>query len=165
MLLLEVRAPDFWEMLLHHIVSCTLVSFSYFLNYVRIGSLVLLLHGATDVFIYLSKALVDTQYIRLTVMSYFTLIAAYAWFRIYVFPVAVMRSAWVESIEELQAKSPEIVGWGFLNFALCTLLVLHMYWFGLIVKIGLFFRQTGQAKDLQSNLSAIDMQEQSKKRT
>lgn len=154
MLLLETRHPDFWEMLLHHTVSCTLVSYSYILNYVRVGSLVLLLHGATDIFIYASKVLVDTPNTRLLALSYFGLIAAYGWFRIYIYPVYIMRSAWVESIEE---AGSEVFGWGYLNFALCVLLLLHMYWFGLIVKIGLYFRRTGQARDLQSNLSSMDM--------
>jgi len=154
MLLLEVRHPDFWEMLLHHTVSCTLVCFSYVLNYVRMGTLVLHLHGATDVFIYLSKAVVDTPYLRMTAFSYFSLIAAYAWFRIYAFPVYIMRSAWVESMEQAGAH---LYGWGYLNFALCVLLLLHMYWFGLIIKIGFHYRRTGQARDMQSNLSSMDM--------
>jgi len=153
MLLFEVRHPDFWELLLHHIVSCTLVCFSYFLNYVRLGSLVLHLHGATDVLIYLSKSVVDTPYVRLTAMSYFGLIATYAWFRIFVFPVYIMRSAWVESAQ----AGADAVGWGYLNFALCVLLLLHMYWFGLIIRIGLQFRRTGVARDLQSNLSSMDI--------
>jgi len=156
MVLLDTRKPDFWEMLLHHTIACSLVSYSYVLNYVRVGSLVLFLHGATDVFIYASKAVVDTPYIRVTAVSYFSLILAYGWFRIFVFPMFVMRSAWVESV---QAAGPEhMFGWGFLNFALCVLLVLHIYWFGLIIKIGFVFRQTGQARDLQSNLSALELQ-------
>ncbi|CAE8727080.1 unnamed protein product, partial [Polarella glacialis] len=155
MLLLEVRHPDFWEMLLHHTVSATLVFFSYVLNYVRIGSLVLLLHGATDVLIYASKAIVDTPATRCIVASYFALIAGYCWFRIYVFPMTIMRSAWVESLQE--AGPVNVFGWGYMNFALCMLLLLHMYWFGLIIKIGFVFRNTGQARDLQSNLSALEL--------
>lgn len=158
MLLLEVRHPDFWEMLLHHGVACSLVLYSYLLNYVRIGSLVLLLHGATDVFIYLSKAIVDTPNTRCTIASYFALVAAYAWFRIFAFPVAIMRSAWVESVREAGGS---IFGWGYLNFALSLLFLLHMYWFGLILKIGTHFRKTGQAKDLQSNLSSLELKKQS----
>lgn len=154
MLLIDNRHPDFWEMLLHHTVSCTLVTFSYFMNYVRVGSLVLLLHGATDVLIYLSKSVVDTGLIRPIAIFYFSLIAAYAWFRIYVFPMYIMRSAWVESVA---ASKDTPFGWGYLNFALCVLLVLHMYWFGLIIKIGFVFRNTGQARDLQSNLSSLDI--------
>lgn len=158
MLLLEVHHPDFWEMLLHHSVSCSLVCYSYLLNYVRLGSLVLLLHGATDVFIYLSKAIVDTPNTRCTIASYFALVAAYAWFRIFVFPVAIMRSAWVESVRE---ASSSIFGWGYMNFAMFLLFLLHMYWFGLILKIGTHFRKTGQAKDLQSNLSSLELKKQS----
>lgn len=160
MILMEAQKPDFWEMLLHHTLSCSLVSYSYMLNYVRVGSLVLLLHGATDVLVYASKAFVDTTNTRVTVASYVGLIITYAWFRVYVFPVHVMRSAWVESIQE--AGSERIFGWGFLNFALCVLLVLHIYWFGLVVKIGFVFRATGQARDLQSNLSAMDLGQKKK---
>lgn len=158
MILLESRKPDFWEMLLHHVVSCSLVSFSYILNYVRMGSLVLLLHGATDILIYASKAVVDTPNIRLIAISYFALVAAYAWFRIYVFPVYIMRSAWVESIQEAGMERG-LYGWGFLNFALWMLFLLHIYWFGLICKMGFVWRKTGQPRDLQSNLSAMDMQD------
>jgi len=158
MLVLEVRHPDFWEMLLHHIVSCSLVWFSYILNYVRIGSLVLLLHGVVDIFIYASKAVVDTPYERLIAFSYFGLIASYAWFRIFVFPVYVMRSAWVESLRQVgQDSGKALVGWNYLNYALFVLLLLHMYWFGIIVKIGFQWRITGQARDLQSNLSQLDL--------
>lgn len=155
MIVLETRHPDFWEMLLHHTVACSLVILSYALNYLRVGSLVLLLHGATDIFVYFSKAIVDTPNIRLAVASYFLLLIAYAWFRIVVFPVYILRSAWLESSH----SGEEPFGWGFMNFALCVLLLLHMYWFGLIIKIGFFFRRTGQPKDLQSNLSSMDIQD------
>jgi ceramide synthetase len=155
MLLMESRKPDFWEMLLHHVVTCSLVGYSYMLNYVRIGSLVLLLHHATDVFIHASKAFVDTPNKRIVASSYFGLVLTYAYLRVYVYPVSIMRSAWMESMEE--ASSEHIYGWGYFNFALCVLLLLHIYWFGLIVKIGLLFRSSGQTRDLQANLSSMDL--------
>mmetsp|Transcript_9212 Transcript_9212/g.20547 ORF Transcript_9212/g.20547 Transcript_9212/m.20547 type:complete len:323 (+) Transcript_9212:119-1087(+) len=158
LLLLETRHPDFWEMFLHHLVTCFMACFSYVLNYVRIGSLVMLLHGATDFFVYASKAFVDTHFKRLSIICYFALIVAYAWFRIYVFPVHVMRSAWVESVEE---AGDSLYAWGFFNFALWVLLLLHMYWFGLIVKIGMQFQRTGEARDLQSNLSRMELHKKS----
>lgn len=156
MLIAETRKPDFWEMLLHHVCSCSLVTFSYILNYTRIGSLALLLHGGTDVLIYASKVLVDTSCIRATAVSYLALILSYGWLRIYIFPVYIMRSAWIESVAEVESQN-SLFGWGFLNFALCLLLVLHIYWFGLIVKMGCVWRKTGQARDIQANLSAMDI--------
>eukprot|EP00928_Gymnodinium_smaydae_P038134 TRINITY_DN26358_c0_g6_i1.p1 TRINITY_DN26358_c0_g6~~TRINITY_DN26358_c0_g6_i1.p1 ORF type:complete len:331 (+),score=71.77 TRINITY_DN26358_c0_g6_i1:76-1068(+) len=162
MLLTEAELPDFWEMLLHHIVSSSLVFFSYMLNYLRIGSMVLFIHGSTDVLIYLSKVFVDTPYIKCTGMAYFGLLVSYAWFRIYVFPAFVLRSSWVESRQYL--KGNDLFGWGYMNFGLIVLLTLHMYWFGLIVKIGLVFRKSGQPRDLHANLSELDMQKGLKKR-
>ncbi|CAL1133609.1 unnamed protein product [Cladocopium goreaui] len=156
LLLLEVRHPDFWEMMLHHLVTCCLVLFSFGLNYLRVGSLVLLLHGITDIFINLSKALVDTSNTRLIVASYFALVVSYVWFRILVFPISIMWSVWVESIPEAACGPGKIVSWSFMNFGLFTIFLLHMYWFGMIIKIGTYYRQTGQARDLQSNLSSMD---------
>lgn len=149
--------PDFWEMLLHHTVTCFLVSFSYLLNYQRIGSLVLLLHGCTDIFIYMSKFLVDIGNVYLITLSYLSLISSYGYFRIYVFPMYVMKSAWVESLQVAGVEAH--AAWGFLNFALCVLLLLHMYWFSLIIKIGMNFRKTGEARDMVANLSKMDMQD------
>lgn len=157
MLLLDGRLPDFWEMLLHHTIACYLTTFSYLLNYVRIGSLVILLHATTDVLIYASKAMVDTNWNHFIAVSYFGLITVFVWCRIYVFPVYIMQSAWVESVGEVGTKGN--YGWGFLNFALCVLFLLHMYWLGMIVKSGLVFKRTGQARDLQANLSSAQLNE------
>eukprot|EP00913_Durusdinium_trenchii_P011065 g10387.t2 len=65
-----------------------------------------------------------------------------------------MWSVWVESIPE--ARPEKIISWGFMNFGLFTIFLLHMYWFGMIIKIGTYYRRTGQARDLQSNLSSMD---------
>lgn len=158
LLLMESRKPDFGEMLLHHVVAFSLISFSYFLNYVRIGSLVLLLHHAVDVFIHASKAFVDTEHKRTVAACYFGLVLTYAWLRVCVYPAFIMRSAWMEALPV--AGSENIYGWGYFNFTLCVLLLLHVYWFGLIVKIGVHFRMSGQARDIQANLSSLDVKKE-----
>ena len=51
---------DFWEMFLHHIATISLLSFSYIVNFVRVGSLVLLIHDCGDVWLEVrEKALID----------------------------------------------------------------------------------------------------------
>lgn len=94
----------------------------------------------------------DTSNNGAIVASYFALMASYVWFRILVFPISIMWSVWVESTSVAGEK---IVSWGFMNFGLFTIFLLHMYWFGMIIKIGTYYRQTGQARDLQSNLSSM----------
>lgn len=161
LLLYEARHPDFSEMLLHHIVSCFLTLYSYLLGYTRIGSLVLLLHGVVDIFIFASKAFVDTPHIRVIAVLYLALVLSYFYFRIYIFPVYIMRSAWVESVD-VTGNFP--YAWGFANFCLVVLLLLHMYWFGLIGRMGLTFRRTGEARDLQANLSQVSLDGNAKKK-
>lgn len=92
-------------------------------------------------------------------ITYLGLIVSYAWFRIYIFPIHVMKSAWVES---LQVSAIELPAWGFMNFSLCVLLLLHTYWFSLIIKIGVNFKKTGVARDMIVNLSNSDLQDKKK---
>ncbi len=45
---IDVKRKDFWEMFLHHIATILLLSFSYIVNFVRIGTLVLVIHDFGD---------------------------------------------------------------------------------------------------------------------
>ena len=45
---IDVKRKDFWEMFTHHIATITLLSFSYLVNFVRVGSLVLVVHDCGD---------------------------------------------------------------------------------------------------------------------
>ncbi|CAF5022907.1 unnamed protein product, partial [Rotaria sp. Silwood1] len=45
---IDVKRKDFWQMFLHHVATIMLLSFSYIANYVRVGSLVLVIHDCAD---------------------------------------------------------------------------------------------------------------------
>lgn len=45
---IDVKRKDFWEMFLHHIATISLLSFSYVVNFVRVGTLVLVIHDCGD---------------------------------------------------------------------------------------------------------------------
>ena len=45
----DTRRSDFWEMTLHHLVTVGLLSFSWTVNFVRVGTLILISHDISDV--------------------------------------------------------------------------------------------------------------------
>jgi len=55
MMLFDTKRKDFWQMIIHHIVTIALVLFSYILAQVRIGSTVLVIHDIVDIFLSCSK--------------------------------------------------------------------------------------------------------------
>ena len=48
---MDTRRKDFWQMLAHHIVTLLLIHFSWITNFVRIGTLIMLLHDFADIFL------------------------------------------------------------------------------------------------------------------
>ncbi|CAG0895516.1 unnamed protein product [Cyprideis torosa] len=48
---LDTRRKDFWQMLVHHVVTISLIVFSWITNFHRIGTLIMLLHDCADVFL------------------------------------------------------------------------------------------------------------------
>ena len=42
---------DFWQMMLHHLVTMFMISVSYMVGYIRIGAVIMLVHDISDVFL------------------------------------------------------------------------------------------------------------------
>ena len=61
--LLFINDPqtDFINMLLHHICTISLIVFSHLVHYSNVGSIVLLLHFVTDIFVHLTRFLIQTD--------------------------------------------------------------------------------------------------------
>lgn len=154
----ERNRPDFYELLVHLAVTNLLLIFSYYGNFVRVGSLVMLGHSFSDIFVYVAKALVDTK-ITGGALSYIPLLVVYVWCRIYVHSSVILRSIWIEAPSVVAPAG--MSNWHYINFLLSVLLMLHMYWMFVIVKIGLFLVSTGKSRDLQASLSSLNVRNQS----
>eukprot|EP00730_Choanoeca_flexa_P015593 TRINITY_DN7193_c0_g1_i2.p2 TRINITY_DN7193_c0_g1~~TRINITY_DN7193_c0_g1_i2.p2 ORF type:complete len:336 (+),score=38.46 TRINITY_DN7193_c0_g1_i2:42-1049(+) len=124
---------DFYVMLLHHVVTVCLILFSYLAGYHRIGILVLLCHDVSDVFLDYAKCLHYLDYDILSTVTFVNLLATWAYYRLYVYPSKVIYSTAVETIQLLGYENCDYY-WVF-NIWLSTLVVLHVYWFSLLVKI------------------------------
>jgi len=127
-----IKRGDFLEMLLHHVVTISLISFSYLNNYMQYGTLVLLVHDIPDIFTYLIKIAVDTQHRMLNVVCFYLLVFSWGIGRLFIFPFVLIYSTIFEA-------SPHVYGYTFFNLFLLSLLCLHIYWYYLFVKIGMRF--------------------------
>lgn len=159
----EKRRPDFVEMLLHHSVAIALILTSFMSDFVRVGALTIFLHGISDIWVYFSKALVDTNFKLMNILAFASLYFTYAWCRLYVFPHRILRNTWSGVPLNLRQNEAYVGNWTFFNFLLCTLFLLHVYWFTILTRIAMNLVWEGKRRDLVANLTQMDLQELKKK--
>ena len=122
LLFIYEKQTDFINMLLHHICTISLIIFSFLTNYSNIGSMVLIIHNATDVLVHMTRFSIrsNTPEIIRDITGV-TLTFAFIYLRLFVFGeciyVTIKYIVWE---------------WGwtttFLITFLCFLYVMHINW-------------------------------------
>ena len=80
------KQTDFINMLLHHVCTVSLIVFSHLVNYSNVGSIVLLLHMESDIFVHSTRFLLQTEFPEIIKnISGLTLTFNFLYIRIYVF--------------------------------------------------------------------------------
>ncbi|XP_039047254.1 LAG1 longevity assurance homolog 2-like [Hibiscus syriacus] len=129
----ETRRKDFAVMMSHHVITAILIGYSYVTSFFRIGSVVLALHDASDVFLEAAKIFkYSGRELRASVC--FGLFAI-SWLvlRLIIFPFWVIKSTSIDLMEFLRPSDPyPKFLYYFLNTMLLMLLVFHVYWWVLI---------------------------------
>ncbi|KAL6907521.1 hypothetical protein ACP4OV_002560 [Aristida adscensionis] len=129
----ETRRKDFAVMMSHHVITSTLIGYSYLTGFFRIGTIILALHDASDVFLETAKLCKYTEK-ELGASLFFGLFAI-SWLvlRLIYFPFWIIKTSSYHSIKFLMwnGEFPTFLYYSF-NTMLLTLLVFHMYWWKLI---------------------------------
>jgi len=127
----DIKRKDFWEMVVHHVVTLCLLSFSWTCNFVRVGTLILLVHDVADIFLEATKV---TKYLNKQKLcdALFIIFTAF-WFltRIYIFPFVIIHN----TIFEPPNIVPPFPGYYIFNVFLGLLEILHLIWTYMILKI------------------------------
>jgi ceramide synthetase len=85
LLFINERQTDFINMLLHHVCTISLIVFSHLVHYSNVGSIVLFLHTETDIFVHLTRFLLQTDVPEIFKnISGITLVFNFLYVRIYV---------------------------------------------------------------------------------
>ncbi|KAM4808767.1 ceramide synthase 1 [Rhinophrynus dorsalis] len=151
-LYMDAWRKDSIVMILHHLVTFTLISFSYAFRYHNIGILVLFFHDVNDIQLEFTKLNVyfktrDGKYHRvndvISDIGCITFSVSWFWFRLYWFPQKVLYATCYSSLE----SNPNIPFYFFFNVLLFALTLMNIYWFLYIV---LFVVKilTGQMKEV-----------------
>ncbi|KAI3383127.1 hypothetical protein SNEBB_000402 [Seison nebaliae] len=143
---------DHWRkdsiiLIIHHLITILLLTFSYGLRYMKNGVLVLFLHDVTDIFLESTKTIVYLKnrngksykiYDHLSVIGFVIFALAWLVFRLYWYPLKILHSSCVaHHIQE--ALEMHFL----LNSLLWFLLLLNLYWYMFVLKL-LYKVATGQ---------------------
>uniref|UniRef100_A0A3B4XBB9 Ceramide synthase 3a n=1 Tax=Seriola lalandi dorsalis TaxID=1841481 RepID=A0A3B4XBB9_SERLL len=127
----DVKRKDFKEQIVHHLATLVLLSFSWCVNYIRIGTLVMLIHDASDVLLESAKLFNYAKWEK-TCQTLFVLFAiVFMVTRLVIFPFWLIHCTWVYPVQHY----PAFFGYYFFNVMLVVLLCLHIFWAYLILRM------------------------------
>ena len=129
------------EMHLHHVNTVVLIMCSWQFGYLRIGSVVFLLHDLPDICGYVMQAVVESQLKQAMVASFVLLVITWGYSRLFLFFRLVL---YVYEMQHL--LTPPVFISHFVM--LCILLALHYYWYMMFFKMALTFKSKGRTQDI-----------------
>ena len=129
------KRPDFPEYVLHHLMTWSLIFFSYSLSMTSLGCIVMLVHDVTDLAVTLFKLTIDITPIAIQAITYVQMLVSWVYFRLWFFPVHIIYHLYWECYGD--GKVCANVNYSMLNMLLAFiggLFCLHLFWFFLMVQ-------------------------------
>ncbi|XP_048845039.1 ceramide synthase 2-like [Brienomyrus brachyistius] len=144
----DIKRKDFKEQIIHHVAAIVLLGFSYCSNYVRIGTLVMLVHDSSDFLLESAKMFNYAGWRRTCDFLFVLFTVAFLVTRLVVFPSKIIHTTLILSMDQFQP----FFGFYFFNGLLLVLQGLHIFWAWLILRMVYKFLCHGQVeKDERSD--------------
>ncbi|KAH3783053.1 ceramide synthase 5-like [Dreissena polymorpha] len=148
-LLTDAKRKDFIQMTVHHVATLVLIYFSWMMNLVRIGTLVLFVHDASDPFLTAGKMCNYSKHKLLKEILFICFIATWMITRLGVYPFSILWSTTFEPYQYIMEQT-FFTHWFFLFF-LYTLMVLHLMWTYSIFMVAVNKLKKGDVEDVRSD--------------
>merc|ERR1712178_537977 len=120
----DVKRKDFTEQIIHHFATITLVVFSYLANFIRIGTLVLILHDISDIFLEAAKCFIYCKKGKVADVLFAVFAVTFIITRDFMFPWMVIHTSLVKSMWLFE---PYFAYYAF-NAFLMIIQVLNWFW-------------------------------------
>ncbi|CDW88398.1 UNKNOWN [Stylonychia lemnae] len=140
----QISRRDFPEYIFHHIITLVLVLFSYSVNFLPIGAVIMLIHDFPDIFISLFKITYDIVSSKFQHILAAIMFPLWIYCRIFFFPVYMIAKYYEQAAHSDHYVIQNV--FHILFWFLVGLLLLHCIWTNLIIK-GIINRITNKKKD------------------
>lgn len=134
----ETRRSDFAAQIIHHVTTVSLIVLSYIYGFARIGSVVLAIHDASDVFMEIAKMSKYSGFDMIADIFFILFATAFTLLRIICYPLWVIRSTCYEVlflVDTEKDRTARTILYFVFNAMLICLLVLHLFWLRLILRM------------------------------
>uniref|UniRef100_A0A1A8GPR9 Ceramide synthase 2a n=2 Tax=Nothobranchius korthausae TaxID=1143690 RepID=A0A1A8GPR9_9TELE len=131
----DVKRKDFKEQIVHHVATILLISFSWLVNYIRAGTLIMLLHDASDYLMESAKMFNYARWKRTCNFIFTVFAVVFIITRLIILPFWIIHTTLVYP---LTVHRP-FFGFCFFNGLMLVLQVLHIFWAVLIVRMVIKF--------------------------
>lgn len=143
---------DFREMMAHHLVTNALIFFSAYWRFTRIGSMIFLVHDISDVPIDMSKLANFVKWKITTIVCFVVMVLLWVVTRLTILPFVICKSVVLDSYRMLVTEGtmdPAMYELYHLLFysLLGALVLLHVTWFLILLRIGYTLVSTGERHD------------------
>ncbi|XP_075265200.1 uncharacterized protein LOC142357475 [Convolutriloba macropyga] len=148
----ETRRKDFVENLAHHIVTLFLIVYSHYVNFMRVGAMVLLLHDVCDIWLEFAKLGNYANNEALSTAMFVVFLLVWIAMRLVYFPFWIINSTLYEVLTEVASKMPHVPKephYTMFNGMLIVLVILHVYWTFLILKVVVGKLRSGKTEDVR----------------
>lgn len=134
----ETRRSDFGVSMAHHVATVLLIVLSYTFRFARVGSVVLALHDASDVFLEVAKMSKYCSCEKMASFSFIIFVLTWTILRLIYYPLWILWSTSYEVLLTLDKEKHMIEGsiyYYLFNTLLFCLLILHIYWWKLMLRM------------------------------
>ncbi|NXE44019.1 CERS2 synthase, partial [Ptilorrhoa leucosticta] len=152
----DVKRKDFKEQIIHHVATIILISFSWFANYIRAGTLIMALHDSSDYLLESAKMFNYAGW-RNTCNNIFIVFAAvFIVTRLVILPFWIMHCTVFYPLD----LYPAFFGYYFFNVMMVVLQSLHIFWAYLIIRMAQKFITGKVVEDERSDREETDNSEE-----
>ncbi|XP_053134631.1 ceramide synthase 2 isoform X2 [Hemicordylus capensis] len=148
----DVKRKDFKEQVIHHVATIILISFSWFTNYIRAGTLIMALHDASDYLLESAKMFNYAGWKNTCNNIFIVFAAVFIVTRIIILPFWILHCTIVYPLE----MYPPFFGYYFFNLMMVILQCLHIFWAYLIIRMAQKFLTGKTVEDERSDRDETD---------